>query len=83
MANCAENLNGNTSSGSLDAVFTQKEVDAAQVGGQMEQLPQSSETLEPEMARKIGKGNLRKSLAWDSAFFNSEGMLQLGIYVHQ
>lgn len=72
----SENLNGNTSSGSLDAVFTQKEVDAAQVGGQMEQLPQSSETLEPEMARKIGKGNLRKSLAWDSAFFNSEGFLE-------
>ncbi|XP_058210960.1 uncharacterized protein LOC131323272 isoform X1 [Rhododendron vialii] len=72
----SENLNDNTSSGSLDAVFTQKEVDAAQVSGQMEQLPQSSETLEPEMARKIGKSNLRKSLAWDSAFFNSEGFLE-------
>ncbi|KAH7843581.1 hypothetical protein Vadar_018359 [Vaccinium darrowii] len=69
-----ENLNDNTSSGSLEAVFAQKAVDTA--SGQMEQLPHSSETLEPERARKNGKCNLRKSLAWDSAFFTSAGFLE-------
>ncbi|XP_074373177.1 uncharacterized protein LOC141713593 isoform X3 [Apium graveolens] len=40
-----------------------------------EQLPQLSETAEPEIPRKTGKLNLRKSLAWDRAFFESPGFL--------
>lgn len=39
-----------------------------------EQLPQLSETAEPEIPRKTGKLNLRKSLAWDKAFFESPGL---------
>lgn len=42
---------------------------------QVEQLSQSSEPLEPESEKKHGKYNLRQSLAWDTAFFTSEGML--------
>ncbi|KAF5750358.1 hypothetical protein HS088_TW03G00694 [Tripterygium wilfordii] len=38
-----------------------------------EQVPQSQS---PEMTRKSGKYNLRKSLAWDSAFFTSAGFLE-------
>ncbi|KAF3442093.1 hypothetical protein FNV43_RR16009 [Rhamnella rubrinervis] len=37
--------------------------------------PQPSEGLESERTRKDGKYNLRKSLAWDSAFFTSAGFL--------
>ncbi|KAF8397632.1 hypothetical protein HHK36_016552 [Tetracentron sinense] len=43
--------------------------------GQTELVPLPSESLEPERARKFGKCNLRKSLAWDSAFFTSAGVL--------
>lgn len=42
---------------------------------QRELVPQPSEGLDPESTRKDGKYNLRKSLAWDSAFFTSAGML--------
>ena len=41
----------------------------------MEQVPQPSESKEPEMTTKNRKYNLRKSLAWDSAFFTSASML--------
>ncbi|GLT47887.1 hypothetical protein SLA2020_215440 [Shorea laevis] len=34
-----------------------------------------SESSEPEKGRKSEKYNLRKSLAWDSAFFTSDGVL--------
>lgn len=40
-----------------------------------EQVTQPSESLEPEMTKRSGKYNLRKSLAWDSAFFTSAGGL--------
>lgn len=40
-----------------------------------EQVAQPSESVEPEMTKKSGKYNLRKSLAWDSAFFTSAGIL--------
>ncbi|KAK9985451.1 hypothetical protein SO802_030402 [Lithocarpus litseifolius] len=42
----------------------------------MEQVPQPSESKEPEMTTKNRKYNLRKSLAWDSAFFTSAGVLE-------
>ncbi|KAM1853724.1 hypothetical protein EV1_009563 [Malus domestica] len=40
-----------------------------------EQVTEPSESLEPEMTKKSGKCNLRKSLAWDRAFFTSAGVL--------
>lgn len=40
-----------------------------------EHMPQPSESVEPEVTRKNAKYNLRKSLAWDSAFFTSAGTL--------
>lgn len=40
-----------------------------------EQLPQLSETAEPQIPRKAGMLNLRKSLAWDKAFFESPGLI--------
>lgn len=47
------------------------------LGGEnpMEQLPVALEQTEPTRTRRVGKCNLRKSLAWDSAFFTSEGAL--------
>ena len=41
-----------------------------------DQMPQPSELMEPEMPRRNSKYNLRKSLAWDSAFFTNAGMLR-------
>ncbi|KAE8099532.1 hypothetical protein FH972_017508 [Carpinus fangiana] len=38
-------------------------------------LLQPSESVEPEVTRRNAKYNLRKSLAWDSAFFTSAGVL--------
>ncbi|XP_073145955.1 uncharacterized protein [Henckelia pumila] len=43
--------------------------------GRPEQFPILHETMEPEITPRKGKYNLRKSLAWDSAFFNSAGVL--------
>ncbi|KAI3826205.1 hypothetical protein L1987_00250 [Smallanthus sonchifolius] len=40
-----------------------------------EEMPKLIETPEPERSRKNVKFNLRKSLAWDSAFFTSDGVL--------
>ncbi|XP_075502280.1 uncharacterized protein LOC142540192 isoform X1 [Primulina tabacum] len=41
----------------------------------IEQFPILHETMEPEIIPRKGKYNLRKSLAWDSAFFTSAGVL--------
>lgn len=38
-----------------------------------EEVLQPHESPEPEKVMKKGKYNLRKSLAWDNAFFTSEG----------
>ncbi|XP_075672053.1 uncharacterized protein LOC142641504 [Castanea sativa] len=46
----------------------------------MEQVPQPSESKEPEMTTKNHKYNLRKSSAWDSAFFTSAGVLKTRKY---
>ncbi|XP_068317111.1 uncharacterized protein [Pyrus communis] len=40
-----------------------------------QRVTEPSESLEPEMTKQSGKYNLRKSLAWDSAFFTSAGVL--------
>lgn len=42
-----------------------------------ERVLQPPESPEPEMTRKNAKYNLRKSLAWDSAFFTSAGTVLL------
>lgn len=40
-----------------------------------DQFPDLNESSEPSRARGKGKCNLRKSLAWDSAFFTSAGII--------
>ena len=49
--------------------------DSVDIIDQRDQVSQPSELLKPERTQKIGKCNLRKSLAWDSAFFSSAGIL--------
>ncbi|XP_010426971.1 PREDICTED: uncharacterized protein LOC104711893 [Camelina sativa] len=41
-----------------------------------EEVLQPHESPEPEKVMKKGKYNLRKSLAWDNAFFTNEGVLE-------
>lgn len=55
------------------AINIQEEMDMACKGNYDEQLPQLHEPKEPEKARRKGKVNLRKSLAWDTAFFTDAG----------
>lgn len=52
--------------GNFDDILEKKEL-----------VPQPSDCVEPEPGRirKNGKYNLRKSLAWDTAFFTSDGVL--------
>ncbi|GFZ02334.1 hypothetical protein Acr_15g0009420 [Actinidia rufa] len=71
----SENQNNNVCSGLHKGVDAEKTEDMADTSGQMELLPQSREPLEPERERKYGKYNMRKSIAWDSAFFTSAGVL--------
>ncbi|KAK3016650.1 hypothetical protein RJ639_006745 [Escallonia herrerae] len=59
----------------LSATNAERVVDMDNSNVQKEELPQLLETSEPVKARKTGKFNLRKSLAWDSAFFTSSGVL--------
>ncbi|KAL7133409.1 hypothetical protein ABFS83_12G138600 [Erythranthe nasuta] len=40
-----------------------------------DRLPELNESIEPQRNQKNGRYNLRKSLAWDSAFFTSAGVL--------
>ncbi|XP_057801468.1 uncharacterized protein LOC131016762 [Salvia miltiorrhiza] len=40
-----------------------------------DRLPELHESTEPERNQRNGRYNLRKSLAWDSAFFTSAGVL--------
>lgn len=46
-----------------------------------EQEPQPMESFEPERKIKNSKYNLRKSLAWDNAFFTSAGMLSFHVHL--
>ncbi|KAI8556412.1 hypothetical protein RHMOL_Rhmol05G0251000 [Rhododendron molle] len=70
-----ENQNSHKGSEFLEAGDSEKAMEA-DARLKVEQLPQSSDPLEPERARKHGKHNLRQSLAWDTAFFTSEGVLE-------
>lgn len=54
---------------------TGKEVDAVESNDQFEKFPALVESSEPEIAILKGKCNLRKSLAWDRAFFTNAGVL--------
>ena len=47
---------------------------AGDIPGQSKQEPSLSDSMEPERPRGTGNYNLRKSLAWDSAFFTSKGL---------
>lgn len=50
--------------------------DGGELGnGSAEKFSQPFEITEPESIKKSGKYNLRKSLAWDSAFFESPGLI--------
>nr|XP_009609398.1 uncharacterized protein LOC104103200 isoform X2 [Nicotiana tomentosiformis] len=59
---------------SSGATNIQEEMDMVGKGNRDDQFPQLHESKEPGKARK-GKVNLRKSLAWDSAFFTDAGVL--------
>ncbi|KAL4560547.1 hypothetical protein LXL04_032700 [Taraxacum kok-saghyz] len=50
-------------------------MDMAHTNEESEEMPKLIETPEPEMPKKNSKFNLRKSLAWDSAFFTCDGVL--------
>ncbi|KAG6412044.1 hypothetical protein SASPL_124705 [Salvia splendens] len=55
-------------------------VDAIKVGDSVgfdvnDRLPELHESSEPERKQRNGRYNMRKSLAWDSAFFTSAGVL--------
>ncbi|KAL3536311.1 hypothetical protein ACH5RR_004772 [Cinchona calisaya] len=60
------------SSGSLSG---EKEAGITPESDLDDQLPDLNESSEPDRARRKGKCNLRKSLAWDTAFFTSAGVL--------
>lgn len=67
----------------LDTPNSKNFEDATSKLEEWEQEPRSNETFEIGKAKKNSKCNLRKSLAWDSAFFTSAGtrLWMLGIYV--
>ncbi|KAI3738350.1 hypothetical protein L2E82_28379 [Cichorium intybus] len=52
-----------------------KTSEIAHTSEQIEEMPKLLETTEPERPGKNAKFNLRKSLAWDTAFFTSDGVL--------
>ncbi|XP_024984752.1 microtubule-associated protein 4-like [Cynara cardunculus var. scolymus] len=66
---------GNETSFEQLGLDADKAVDLAHKSEQIEQMPKLLETPEPEKTGKNAKFNLRKSLAWDSAFFTSDGVL--------
>ncbi|KAI3447620.1 hypothetical protein Pfo_004285 [Paulownia fortunei] len=57
------------------AVSAEKEVHISLGINATDHLPELHESMEPERKQRNGRYNLRKSLAWDSAFFTSAGVL--------
>ncbi|KAL2485261.1 endochitinase A [Abeliophyllum distichum] len=53
----------------------QKEVFITINGDGNDQLPELHEWTEPQCSQRNGRCNMRQSLAWDSAFFTSSGVL--------
>lgn len=66
-------------SGTMDA---QEEKGMDFKGEEDDVLPELQESVEPERSRRKGKLNLRKSLAWDSAFFTDAGIYQVPSFSH-
>ncbi|KAL6585375.1 hypothetical protein OROMI_002019 [Orobanche minor] len=60
---------------SAGALSTGNEVDNSLGVKETDNLPKLYKSTEPERNQKNGRYNLRKSLAWDSAFFTSAGVL--------
>lgn len=58
----------------LEPADAPKEENLVKMNKQWEPIPEMSESPEQKRA-KSGKVNLRKSLAWDTAFFTSEGTI--------
>ncbi|GER43482.1 hypothetical protein STAS_20332 [Striga asiatica] len=65
-------IDGEQFSGGL---ITEKEGDDSLLIRETDLLPELRESTEPQENQKNGRYNLRKSLAWDSAFFTSAGVL--------
>ncbi|CAA0842898.1 Unknown protein [Striga hermonthica] len=65
-------IDGEQFSGGL---ITEKEGDDGLLISETDLLPELRESTEPQENQKNGRYNLRKSLAWDSAFFTSAGVL--------
>lgn len=59
-------------SGAIDCSRIDERTDGFE---QREDKPQLVPSSEPEAIKRNGKYNLRKSLAWDSAFFTSAGIV--------
>lgn len=59
-------------SGTIDSSRIEERTGAFE---QREDEPRLLPSSEPEVIRRKGKYNLRKSLAWDSAFFTSAGIV--------
>ncbi|XP_058095695.1 flocculation protein FLO11-like [Magnolia sinica] len=70
----SENHNGHHCIGGFEAESAQEGDNIPNLCKEMEEAP-VLEPSEPTRIRRAGKCNLRKSLAWDSAFFTSEGIL--------
>lgn len=58
-----------------------KEVNGLGIDGN-DRLPELHESTEPESNKRNGRYNLRKSLAWDSAFFTNAGNLSNFLHVN-
>ncbi|KAL3623300.1 hypothetical protein CASFOL_032116 [Castilleja foliolosa] len=54
---------------------TENEIDNSLCINESDELPELRGSMEPGRNKKNGRYNLRKSLAWDSAFFTSAGVL--------
>ncbi|CAI9779024.1 unnamed protein product [Fraxinus pennsylvanica] len=74
--NCkSENQTEATTLQLSEAMGAQKEAFLTMNGDGNDQLPDLCEWTELESSQRNGRCNLRKSLAWDSAFFTSSGVL--------
>ncbi|XP_052173399.1 uncharacterized protein LOC127788810 [Diospyros lotus] len=71
-----ENQNNGINFEFLVAFDAEKAVEKTNISPLMEEPTQPSELLDQENTRKNGTYNLRKSLAWDTAFFTNAGVLE-------
>lgn len=71
----SENWKEKWDSDFLGSTNVVKEADTVGSSDQIKQVPDLTESSEPDIVRRNGNCNLRKSLAWDSAFFTSAGVL--------